>query len=67
MRAGALAGAAWGRLAALPGRLLAGLAGWQQRARERRHLMSLDGRMLRDIGVSRADAWREGTKPFWRA
>ena len=40
---------------------------WQQRGRERRHLASLDERMLRDLGVSRSDATRESAKPFWRA
>ncbi len=39
---------------------------WMERARTRRRLLTLDDRMLRDIGVSRADAWREGTKPFWK-
>ena len=39
---------------------------WIERARTRRRLLTLDDRMLRDIGVSRADAWREGSKPFWK-
>lgn len=33
--------------------------------RERRRLMQLDGRALRDIGLSRADAEREWSRPFW--
>ena len=37
----------------------------QQRVRERRALAALDDRMLRDIGISRADAERETSKPFW--
>ena len=40
---------------------------WQDRANERHALASLDAHMLRDIGMSRADALREATKPFWRA
>jgi uncharacterized protein YjiS (DUF1127 family) len=39
---------------------------WHQRARERKTLASLDNRMLADIGVTRADVWRETNKPFWR-
>ncbi len=38
---------------------------WQERVRERRALGSLDDRMLRDIGISRADADREIRKRFW--
>ncbi|NMQ19553.1 DUF1127 domain-containing protein [Candidatus Competibacter phosphatis] len=34
--------------------------------RQRRELLALDDRMLKDIGLSRADAFREGSKPFWR-
>ena len=46
--------------------LLEMLATWSQRARERRQLMTLDERMLQDIGVSNADVWQEARKPFWR-
>lgn len=46
---------------------LAGLAGvWMQRLQERRTLATLDDRLLADIGVSRADAELEMSKPFWR-
>jgi uncharacterized protein YjiS (DUF1127 family) len=45
----------------------AALARMQQRRRERRQLAELDERLLRDIGVERADALREARKPFWRA
>jgi uncharacterized protein YjiS (DUF1127 family) len=38
---------------------------WEQRVRERRALASLDDRLLRDIGISRADAEQEVRKPFW--
>jgi len=39
---------------------------WQIRRRDRRHLLELDDRMLRDIGFTRADLYRETSKPFWR-
>ncbi len=38
---------------------------WQELARQRRALLSLDARMLADIGVSQADAAREAARPFW--
>ncbi|MFQ6021783.1 MAG: DUF1127 domain-containing protein [Acidiferrobacterales bacterium] len=41
------------------------LAEWQERARQRRHLMELDDRLLGDIGLTRADVVREASKPFW--
>lgn len=41
------------------------VVGWQARARERNHLARLDDRMLRDVGLSRADTEREWRKPFW--
>ncbi len=34
--------------------------------RQRRTLLSLDAAMLKDLGISRADALQEGNKPFWR-
>ncbi|HEV7264477.1 MAG TPA: DUF1127 domain-containing protein [Falsiroseomonas sp.] len=40
---------------------------WSQRAAQRRRLACLSDAMLKDIGVSRADAFRESRKPFWRA
>jgi len=36
------------------------------RAQQHRRLMELSDLGLRDIGVSRADAWAEYRKPFWR-
>ena len=39
---------------------------WQLRHAGRRHLEGLDERLLRDIGLSRVDALREASKPFWR-
>jgi uncharacterized protein YjiS (DUF1127 family) len=40
---------------------------WHDRARERRALMELSDHMLRDIGISRAEARGEAAKPFWRS
>lgn len=55
-----------GFLTRISGRVFTVLYEWQQRASTRHHLMTLDGRMLEDIGLSRADAEREGRKQFWR-
>ena len=38
---------------------------WFERSRQRRALAELDIRMLRDIGVTSAQATREAAKPFW--
>ena len=53
-------------------RLLVGLlrlAALPERARQRRRLRTLaaDPAFLKDVGISRADALREATKPAWRA
>ena len=40
---------------------------WDRRHRDRLHLVSLDQRMLRDIGVTGVDVANEAAKPFWRA
>ena len=53
------------RAAAL--RAFATLLLWQRRANQRRALAQLDDRILRDIGLSRADVVWESRKPFWRA
>ena len=39
---------------------------WRERSRQRHALLRLDDRMLRDIGLSRADVDCEASKPFWR-
>ncbi len=39
---------------------------WRERARERRQLLTMTSRELRDIGLSNVDAWREANKPLWR-
>jgi uncharacterized protein YjiS (DUF1127 family) len=38
---------------------------WYDRVRQRRHLQALDEHMLKDIGLTRADAEMEANKPFW--
>lgn len=48
-------------------RLLDVAMSWRERARQRRHLAELDDRLLRDIGVSRADVEGEISRPFWVA
>lgn len=40
---------------------------WADLARQRRALRTLDDRMLKDIGISRADVEAEAAKPFWTA
>jgi len=43
---------------------------WLRRAmevsRQRRALYQLDDVALSDLGLSRADAWQEADKPFWK-
>ena len=39
---------------------------WQQRAKDRHLLATMDDRMIGDVGLSRADIDREISKPFWR-
>ena len=43
------------------------LLDWQERARQRRQLLSLDTAALKDFGRSRADAAAEGGRLFWCA
>jgi len=38
---------------------------WASLRRQRRQLASLDEAALKDIGLSRADAFREAQPPFW--
>jgi uncharacterized protein YjiS (DUF1127 family) len=51
----------------ISGRILATFREWRQRSRDRAQLASLDDRMLRDIGLTRADAEFLSNKPFWRS
>ena len=39
---------------------------WMERADQRRQLARLDSHLLKDIGVTRPEAAREASKPFWR-
>ena len=40
---------------------------WQERANQRFHLQQMSDHMLKDLGISRADATGESSKPFWRS
>jgi uncharacterized protein YjiS (DUF1127 family) len=42
------------------------LCTWQESARQRHALLAMDDHMLKDIGISRAAADLEGSKPFWQ-
>jgi uncharacterized protein YjiS (DUF1127 family) len=42
------------------------IVSWWERIRQRRALAALDDWLLKDMGVSRADAMRECDKPFWQ-
>ncbi|MBR0661134.1 DUF1127 domain-containing protein [Neoroseomonas oryzicola] len=46
--------------------LLAVIAAALERRRQRERLAALDPRLLRDIGVSVEEAWRESRRPFWQ-
>ena len=46
--------------------VLVRLREWYEVYRQRRALLGLDDAMLKDIGISRADALHEGNKLFWR-
>ncbi len=48
-------------------RALRTLLTWQERDRQRHALAQLDARMLKDVGLSRAEVDLELRKPFWRA
>ena len=39
---------------------------WIERHRQRHALRELSDHMLKDIGIGRCEAEREGRKPFWR-
>ena len=39
---------------------------WRERDRQRRALQNLNDDMLKDIGLSRCDVYRESSKGFWR-
>ena len=52
-------------LATVAVQLLSRALVWLEVRRQRRQLQGLSDAMLRDIGLSRADAERESTRPFW--
>ncbi len=39
---------------------------WSERARERRQLVHMSARELKDIGITRNEAKQEYRKPFWK-
>ena len=39
---------------------------WLERRRQRLALLELSDHMLKDVGLSRLDAYREGRKSFWQ-
>ena len=47
-------------------RVVEALVAWHDRARERRSLMELSDQMLRDIGISRAQALGAAARASWR-
>jgi uncharacterized protein YjiS (DUF1127 family) len=61
------------RIAARLGRMIQDLATmtfarllfWHELARQRRALLALNDRMLKDIGISRAEAEHEANRAFW--
>jgi uncharacterized protein YjiS (DUF1127 family) len=42
------------------------IGAWAARARQRRALADLDDWMLADVGITRAAAKAEASKPFWQ-
>lgn len=55
------------RLARLPGRLFFRLLAAQALVQSRRRLTRLDDHILRDIGLTRAEAEDEASRPAWDA
>jgi uncharacterized protein YjiS (DUF1127 family) len=39
---------------------------WRERSRQRRQLMELTERDLRDLRLTRVDVEQEASKPFWK-
>jgi uncharacterized protein YjiS (DUF1127 family) len=56
----------WRHLSTIVGAVFARIRQWEERERSRQFLLALDDHGLRDLGLSRLDAWREANKPFWR-
>ncbi|HZH28484.1 MAG TPA: DUF1127 domain-containing protein [Azospirillaceae bacterium] len=49
------------------GGFISALGAWIERQHQRAQLRDLPDEVLKDIGVTRADAEREASKPFWQA
>jgi uncharacterized protein YjiS (DUF1127 family) len=47
-------------------RLVDLVGSWRDNARSRHALRGLSDHTLKDIGITRSDAYREWAKPFWR-
>lgn len=56
----------WNKIRHLYQGFIALIATWQSRAKQRRELMEMEPRILRDLGLSRVEATLESAKPFWR-
>lgn len=55
-----------GRVLATPRALFQRLSDWQEKSRKLRQLDRLDDHALADIGLSRAEAFNELTRRYWR-
>ena len=64
--AGARRSAAWSAADGIARRIGGAMRLWLRRRRERRELLRLDDRTLRDIGLTHGDAEFLINKPFWR-
>jgi uncharacterized protein YjiS (DUF1127 family) len=56
---------AFGKVRRVVVKCLQSIVIWQERAEQRHALSELNERMLKDIGVSHSDAYKEMRKPFW--
>jgi uncharacterized protein YjiS (DUF1127 family) len=57
----------WLAIGAASGRIVMTLSVWHERALQRRQLLALNERALKDFGCTLTDAATEGHRPFWRA
>ncbi|MGE0734842.1 MAG: DUF1127 domain-containing protein [Alphaproteobacteria bacterium] len=56
----------WANFGGTFGRTLEGMLRSLERKRSRQRLAELDDHLLKDIGITRAEAYEEWRKPFWR-